>query len=218
MTTGTVNMSSPAAIASTKASTIARWVSGCIALILLVGAMQLPLWAATLKAPQYPDGLTMTAYGDRVEGDVDEINILNHYIGMKHFRWGDIPETALWKPSLLLAALAVIVALAIRKTWVHRLALAALWLFPLGVLADIQFRLFQYGHDLAPEPALRVPKFTIWAIGPTKVWNFTTWSMPGVSILMMLLAAAVVTFGPRFYGHVRNVASGVKEAIVGSPA
>ena len=65
------------------------------------------------------------------------------------------------------------------------------------MLADIQLRLHQYGRDLDPLAALRIDPFTPWVVGPTKVWNFTTWSWPGLGLVSLVLAAAVVTFGPR---------------------
>ena len=47
-----------------------------------------PLWNLTMFAPQYPDGLRLDIYSYKLEGgnsgqDVKEINVLNHYIGMK---------------------------------------------------------------------------------------------------------------------------------------
>ena len=42
----------------------------------------LPLWSLTMRAPQYPQGLRLFAYGTRMSGDVSELSILNHYIGM----------------------------------------------------------------------------------------------------------------------------------------
>ena len=55
---------------------------GAAALILLV-SMFLPYWQMTLDAPQYPGGLTVEVYINRLEGDVSEIDGLNHYIGMR---------------------------------------------------------------------------------------------------------------------------------------
>ena len=43
---------------------------------------QLPLWTMTMRAPQYPRGLRLYAYGAGMQGDLRELNILNHYIGM----------------------------------------------------------------------------------------------------------------------------------------
>ena len=53
-----------------------------IALLLIGASFRMPLWDMTLVAPQYPDGLHITAHGDHVGGDLREVNILNQYIGM----------------------------------------------------------------------------------------------------------------------------------------
>ncbi len=46
-----------------------------------------PMWHINMKAPQYPQGLDLYIYSYKVDGgndgnDVQEINVLNHYIGM----------------------------------------------------------------------------------------------------------------------------------------
>lgn len=176
-----------------------------VAMLLVLGGWALPLWTATLNAPQYPGGLTMQAYGHQVTGDVDEISGLNHYVGMRPFDLDDFPEMALWPPVLVLALVAVPLVLFVRRRWVRRLALVYLWGTPLGVLAVIQLRLYQYGQDLDQGAALRMDPFTPWVVGPTKVWNFVTWSWPGLGLIAITLAAAVVTFGPRLLRRRRAV-------------
>ena len=54
-----------------------------VARVLLLASLFVPYWQMTLKAPQYPQGLHVRAYLDRLEGDVAEIDSLNHYIGMR---------------------------------------------------------------------------------------------------------------------------------------
>jgi nitrous oxidase accessory protein len=187
-----------------------RWILGAIALALVLAAAMLPLWRSALKAPQYPDGLEFIAYGTKVTGDLAEIDSLNHYVGMRAFRPDDLPEMALWPLGLALAAVAVAVTTVSRRRVLGRLARLYLWAFPFGILAVIQFRLYQFGHDLDPGAAFRMDGFTPMAVGPTTVWNFTAWSMPGSGVLSLIVAAAVVTFGPglarRFGGHQKGAA------------
>ncbi|MFN4149350.1 MAG: hypothetical protein ACK4IX_00255, partial [Candidatus Sericytochromatia bacterium] len=45
-------------------------------------AYVLPLWKIDLIAPQYPEGLVLKLYANKIGGDVEIINGLNHYIGM----------------------------------------------------------------------------------------------------------------------------------------
>ena len=58
-----------------------------VSALLMSAAFVLPLWRVALFAPQYPEGLGMLIRVNTVEGtkehDLDNINGLNHYIGMK---------------------------------------------------------------------------------------------------------------------------------------
>src|SRR5262245_59044309 len=51
--------------------------------VLLAVSYTQAYWAMTLHAPQYPKGLHVQAYLNRLTGDVREIDGLNHYIGMR---------------------------------------------------------------------------------------------------------------------------------------
>src|SRR5262245_7607772 len=63
-------------------ASLARTAAGLLAAALAAASTMLPLWSMTMRAPQYPRGLHLYAYGSSLAGDVHEINILNHYIGM----------------------------------------------------------------------------------------------------------------------------------------
>src|SRR5262249_25990282 len=77
-----------------------------VAAALMLGAIfLLPLWNLTMFAPQYPDGLRMDIYSYKLEGgragqDIKEINILNHYIGMKDLAPEDFTEFK-WMPFVV---------------------------------------------------------------------------------------------------------------------
>lgn len=175
-----------------------RWLIATAAGGLLIAALFLPIWVSSLSAPQYPEGLRFVAYGHRVAGDLEEIDTLNHYVGMRPFRTDDLPEMALWPVGMAAAFAAVGVSTLTRhRSVTGRLARLYLWMFPVSILAVIQFRLHQFGHDLDPSAAFRMDGFTPWVIGPTNVWNFTAWSRPGAAIFTMLGAAALMTFAPR---------------------
>ncbi|MEX0825747.1 MAG: NosD domain-containing protein [Acidimicrobiia bacterium] len=176
----------------------AHWALGTLAALLVVASVFLPIWRSNLDAPQYPNGLHFLAYGNRVEGDLAEIDSLNHYVGMRPFRTDDLPEMALWPLGIAAALAAVVVAtVARRRRLLARLARLYLWVLPISILAVIQVRLYQFGHDLDPAAAFRMDGFTPLVIGRTKIWNFTAFSRPGSAILCMLTAAAALSFGPR---------------------
>src|SRR5262249_31335364 len=58
----------------------------------LVAVFFLPVWRIDLVAPQYPEGRTMYIWINNITGQVDIINGMNHYIGMKHINVAMFPE------------------------------------------------------------------------------------------------------------------------------
>ena len=175
---------------------LVRTGTGLAAVALLLLAARLPIWRAQFSAPQYPQGLNIAAFGDRVGGDLGEIRELSHYIGMPAFNFVGMPEMRLWLPVILVAIVAAVAAVVTRRRWLRRLACAGLWLIPVGALADVQFRLWQTGHSLDPTSAIRVPPFTPRVVGPTTMMNFTLWALPGWALVLIAVAAALVTSAP----------------------
>ena len=61
----------------------------------LIAVLFVPLWQIELAAPQYPEGLVLKIYPNALSGDVDVINGLNHYIGMRTLHTKDFIELTL---------------------------------------------------------------------------------------------------------------------------
>jgi nitrous oxidase accessory protein len=174
-----------------------RMAAAGIAAILLALAMGLPLWEMTLLAPQYPGGLNMTAYGDRFSGDVREINILNHYIGMEPIEEAEILEFKLFRPAMLLAIVGVLVLGVIPLPhWLKVAEGFAIWLIPLGFIADLQWWLYRYGHSMDPLAPLRLESFTPRVYGTTKVMNFHNEADFAIGFWLLVGAAFAVSVLP----------------------
>ncbi len=190
---------------SARGDRLVRVVFGAVAVVLVVLAFGLPVWQARLEVLQYPNRqLVLTAYGDRIEGDVDEIAILNHYVGVKVFDMGELAETVLWNPALV-AAIALIAVATVLSGWWRRGAIVLLWLIPIGVLIDIQYRLYQMGHTIDPAAPIDVEPFTPWVIGKVAVAsNVKTIAWPGEALWCLFGAAALVTLGPMYWGFVKE--------------
>jgi copper chaperone NosL len=176
--------------------TLVRIASGAAAATLLLAAERLPIWRALFSAPQYPHGLDVAAYGNRVEGDLGEINELSHYIGMPPFDFVGLPEMRLWPVVIGVGMVTAVVAAITRRRWLRRLACTTVWLIPVGALADVQFRLWQVGHSLDPTSPIHVTPFTPRVVGPTTLMNFTVHAFPGTALVLVAVAAAVVTWAP----------------------
>ena len=63
-----------------------------IAAIAMIATYFLPTWSIYLIAPQYPEGLSMQIWLNKITGQVEIINGLNHYIGMKTINADMFPE------------------------------------------------------------------------------------------------------------------------------
>jgi len=177
--------------------------SSIVAAVVLAGALVLPLWRLELVAPQYPAGLVMHAYGYKFADDpgtyyddVREINGLNHYIGMKEIT--TVTEMKLFIPGVLALMVAMLGSgfIAWRPRLVRGLVIAGAWFMPLFFVADLQYWLYNYGHTMNPDAALNTGDFTPRVFGTTKVWNFHSETAFEAGFYCMVLAAAIISFGP----------------------
>ena len=164
-------------------------------LVILVAGL-LPVWGTRLIAPQYPKGLELWFYGNRVEGPVGEVNGLNHYIGMQTIDLSQVPEMVLWPLAVVGSTLLLVIAV-LWRGWLSRLALLGLWLVPVVVLVDIQRWLYVFGQELDPRAALEVGGFVPLAVGPTDIWNFTVLTYPGPALILIWAVALVATLARR---------------------
>jgi copper chaperone NosL len=160
-----------------------------------------PLWRIQLEAPQYPEGIGMAIWIDTITGqkpnDLNSINGLNHYIGMKPIVPDAIPELRVM-PALLsgLVALGLIAAMTGRR-WVLYGWTALFALIAVAGLGDFWLWGYDYGHDLDPTAAIKVPGLSYQPplIGSKQLLNFTAHSWPGAGgwaiALALVLAASV---------------------------
>lgn len=171
-----------------------------LAALLLLVSIFLPYWTLTLNAPQYPAGLSVDAFLNRVEGDVNEIDGLNHYIGMR-----PLAEAAQFERSISIIGVAVLVLLVLAAVFVHSrwaalLALPAL-LFPLIFLADLQFWLANFGQNLDPSAALSssIDPFIPPALGTGHIAQFSTTAAPAIGLWLAIVASILILIGLYFH-------------------
>jgi hypothetical protein len=167
-----------------------------LARVALLSSLFLPYWQMTLKAPQYPHGLHVQAYLDRLQGDVAEIDSLNHYIGMR-----PLGEAAQLERTLAIAATVALVlliegAVLIHNRWAALLALPAI-LFPVFFLLDLYYWMNRFGHELNPRAPLStsIKPFTPPILGTGKVGQFYTVASAGPGLILATVAAVLVLIG-----------------------
>ncbi len=168
------------------------------ALLLSVAYLR-PLWHIGLIAPQYPEGIGMYIWVDQITGekpqDLNSINGLNHYIGMKPIVPESIPEL-----RLMPVVVAGLLVLGLAAAAAGRRPLLYLWtgLFALVAaagLADFWKWGYEYGHTLDPTAAIKVPGMSYQPplIGTKQLLNFqaTSWPAGGGWAVIAALALAV---------------------------
>src|SRR5262245_4250661 len=175
--------------------------SALAAAALVVLSTSLPLWSMTMKAPQYPKGLRLDAYGTRMVGGLRGLNLLNHYIGLPPIA---MPELATTLYPVGIVALATLCLLARVHRHLRRLAIAALALTPVVMLADLQRWLYVFGHSLDPRAPIRLKPFTPIVIGTSTMGNFQSWAMVGSGVLCLAAAVLVLMFSDRVVAHFRH--------------
>lgn len=155
-----------------------------VALVIPLGlAFTAPLWKISMVAPQYPSGLYMEIYAHKVDGghnahDITEINELNHYIGMKPIDRGALTDLD-WIPFALgLLALLTLRCAAIGnvRTLID-LVVVAIYVSGFAFVRFI-YRLWYFGHSLAPDAPIKLEPFTPAVIGKKQVANFAVESWP----------------------------------------
>jgi hypothetical protein len=172
---------------------------GLAAFCLLISVFQ-PYWRMTLLAPQYPSGLEVQAYVNRLDGDVAEIDGLNHYIGMRPLGEAAQLERSLSFILISVTSLLVVAAIFIHTKWAALLALPAL-LFPAIFLGDMYFWLRSFGMNLDPTAALSsaIEPFVPPILGEGFVGQFKTIAAADNGLYLAAFASLLILAGLFFH-------------------
>jgi len=179
-----------------KLTGYARWlILLCSAVLFAV--LFFPIWQIQLAAPQYPEGLVLLIYANKLGGNVDIINGLNHYIGMKTLHSADFFEFTILPYIIGAFAVALLIAAAVGKRWLLNVVFVLFVCF--GIIAMIDFWRwdYNYGHNLNPDAAIIVPGMAYQPplIGYKQLLNFGAYSIPhiggwlfiGVGVILLAL-------------------------------
>jgi copper chaperone NosL len=160
-----------------------------------------PLWNLTMFAPQYPQGLRLDIYSYTLVGgnngqDIKEINVLNHYIGMHDLANASFTEFQ-WMPFVI-GALGLLVLRTIVYGTISALLDVTMLFVYFGAFSmwTFGYKLYRYGHDLAPDAAIKVQGFMPPMFGYRRIANFEVYSYPrpasyAVAGVVLLLISAM---------------------------
>ena len=164
--------------------------------LILIISFFFPIWYIDLEAPQYPEDIGLEIWLNKITGqkphDLNNINGLNHYIGMKEIIPDAIPELKIMPFIIIfLIAFGLISGISGKRSLVY------IWIVLFFVIAavgmyDFYMWEYDYGHNLNPHAAIKIPgmAYQPLLIGSKMLLNFNAISMPHIG--SWILVASVV--------------------------
>lgn len=176
------------------------WISrGLIALasFIMIGMYFKPLWEITLYAPQYREGLKMIIWVNKITGgtphDLRNINLLNHYVGMKKIDPNSIPELKILPIVFgFMVILGIVVAITgsrkLLYTWVILIIIIGI-----ASLGDFWRWEYDYGHNLNPHAPIKIPGMAYQPpmFGCKHLLNFKACAFPSMGTYLLALSGTL---------------------------
>jgi len=192
-----------------------------LASLVLPAVFLAPLWRIQLIAPQYPEGLGLRIWVDRITGlkpnDLNSINGLNHYIGMHAIEPGDFPELRIMPWLLGGLVLAGLLVAVVGKRGPLYLWLQLIVLGAVAGLVDFYRWGYAYGHELDEHAAIKVPGMSYQppVIGSKQLLNFhaSSWPDVGAWIAAFALLVGITVAVLEWRRHHRQQTAGSPEVL-----
>lgn len=177
-------------------------IKGWIRIVILLCGVALffvlitPIWRIDLDAPQYPEGLALQIHANGIKGDVEIINGLNHYIGMKTLHNEDFLEFKVLPYIITFFAVAFLLAAFLNKRKIFNLVFILFVAFGIVAMYDFWRWEYNYGHNLNPNAAIVVPGMAYQPplIGFKQLLNFGAYSFPDIGGWIFIAVGALALF------------------------
>jgi nitrous oxidase accessory protein len=148
-----------------------------VAILALAAAWFLPWWFMNSRAPQYGQRVLVVAVGPRaVSGDLREMDMLGHYVGIRSMESFAKIERTLAPLGMVVVLGGLALAPWLRQRWLRFLAVLPALAFPLIFIVDLQLWMNKAVNDRSPEAALTLTVqridarlFTDYAVGQFQV-------------------------------------------------
>lgn len=168
-----------------------------IVVLAMIISFRYPMWSIYLDAPQYPEGIKMEIWYDNIGGDdpsvLQNVNLLNHYIGMKPIEPDAIPELR-WMPYIVWGLIAIGVLCVVTASFRALVGWAVLFtaVSALG-LYDFYRWEYDYGHDLDPNaPIKALESYQPPLIGSKQMLNITATSLPDTGGIILIGSLVII--------------------------
>ncbi|MEO0224514.1 MAG: hypothetical protein ABIL76_05420 [candidate division WOR-3 bacterium] len=147
-----------------------------------------PLWFIRLIAPQYPEGVNLLIYINKLGGQIDLVNGLNHYIGMKKIDPNAITELKFMPYIVIFLSFLGILSAIIKNRILILFYFLVFSFFAILGLWDFYKWEYDYGHNLSPDAPIKIEPFQPPLFGIKKLLNFTVYSFPHIGGWLIILA------------------------------
>ena len=141
----------------TQALTKYTRIISAVTALSLIGVIVLPLWSIELTAPQYPEGLQLLIYSYKLGGNVDVVNGLNHYIGMRTLYAKDFPEFIVLPYIIGTLVFFGLLSTLLNKRWFFLSWVVFYLIFSATAMMDFYRWEYNYGHNLDSTAPIQVP-------------------------------------------------------------
>jgi copper chaperone NosL len=165
--------------------------------LILVLTFFFPLWYIDLEAPQYPEGIGLEIWINKITGqgpnDLANINGLNHYIGMKFIEPDDIAELKIMPFIIIFMILFGLITAFTGKSFLVYSWIALFIILAAIGLYDFYMWEYDYGHNLNPHAAIKIPGMSYQPplIGSKMLLNFNAISMPDISFYILVVTVVI---------------------------
>ena len=169
--------------------------------LLLILTFFFPIWYIDLEAPQYPEGIGLEIWLNKITGqkphDLENINGLNHYIGMKVIVPDAIPELKIMPFIIIFLIVFGLTAGILGKRYMVYIWIVLFIVIAAIGLYDFYLWEYDYGHNLNPHAAIKIPGMAYQPplLGSKMLLNFNAISMPHISswILVTVVILSIVS-------------------------
>ncbi len=171
-----------------------------LASLLLLFVFLFPIWRIDLEAPQYPEGIGLKIWVNQITGkyenDLENINRLNHYIGMKKIDSNSIPELTYMPYIIIFFVVTGLIFGLIGKRKLYLSWIVGIIITLLVGLYDYYMWGYDYGHNLNPHAAIKIPGMAYQPplIGSKQILNMYSTSIPDVGTYFISLAVLLAFY------------------------
>jgi len=168
--------------------------------LLLLGTFLFPIWKIDIQAPQYPEGMGLYIWINKITGegpnDLNTLNGLNHYIGMKTIDEESIPELRIMPYIIVILTFSGL--LVAWKSGSKALLFLSIAIILLGLAGMYDFYMWEYdyGHDLNPNAPIKVPGMSYQPplLGSKQLLNINATSLPWIGSLFIAIPLIMFAF------------------------